>query len=125
MFEEQWPFLRSLMNAVDAFLDANSDAQRLPRALGNAPMCIGGAVGERRMVTFMQWKVQRPLAAFHELEADRKQSAEAWLQRVRGLEHMQHIPRHWLKRIVTGPLGEELKPMVTRGLPTVVTTSRL
>jgi len=125
MFEEQWPFLRSLMDAVDGFLDANPDAQRLPRALGNAPMCIGGASGERRIVTFMQWKVQRPLEAFHELKADRRQSAEEWLQRVQGLQHMQHKPRHWLSRIVAGPMGEELRPVAAPCGSKVVATSRL
>ena len=35
MFSEQWPFLRQVIDAVDAYLDANPTASRVPRVVGS------------------------------------------------------------------------------------------
>ncbi|MEE2830162.1 MAG: glutathione S-transferase [Myxococcota bacterium] len=83
-FGEQFPFLLHLVATVDAWCEDNPEATRVPRSLGTHPFEIGGAGGERRLLTFSQWMTQRPLDAYAGLTPEQKASADAWLDRVGG-----------------------------------------
>ena len=69
------------------------------------------------MITFAQWKTQRVLLAFADLQGDQRRGAEVFLARVGGLRHISHTPRHWLTRVVAGPRGEELRPSASPTFP--------
>lgn len=84
IFAEQFPFVCALVAAVDSWCDEHPDATRVSRAFGSHPMVIGGAEGERRLVTFTQWMAQRPVDAYAALEGASRASADAWLERVGG-----------------------------------------
>lgn len=61
---DQLAWNRTLIAAIDAWCDAHPDAPRVPRALGHAPFTLGGCTGERKLITFVQWKAQRSRAAY-------------------------------------------------------------
>eukprot|EP00929_Paragymnodinium_shiwhaense_P120565 TRINITY_DN92518_c0_g1_i1.p1 TRINITY_DN92518_c0_g1~~TRINITY_DN92518_c0_g1_i1.p1 ORF type:complete len:400 (-),score=39.74 TRINITY_DN92518_c0_g1_i1:372-1571(-) len=113
IFKEQWPFLQAVMDGVDQYMSDHPSAQRVPRVVGSARFCIGGAVGERKLLTFMHWKAQRPLRTFAALDGQELSSAELWLNRVRGLKALRRPPQYWLERIGWLP-QEELRPERTQ-----------
>ena len=80
---DQWGWIRTLVGAIDGYCAAHPDAKRVPRALGSAPFQIRGRTGERKLVTFVQWKAQRAVRA----HAAAQGSAEAWLDRAWATEH--------------------------------------
>jgi glutathione S-transferase len=95
IFAEQWPFLASLSLAIDEHVRASASGggapppARLPRALGYAPFHIGGASGERRLVTYQAWRLQRPLDEYAALALAPSRDLElrrvdAWLDRIGG-----------------------------------------
>lgn len=98
LFEEQWPFVERLVAAIDTYCDENPTAHRVPRALGRAPFTMGGCTGDRKLITFTQWMVQRPLDAYAALDESERQSADAWLERVGGREAMQLQVAHPFER---------------------------
>ena len=113
MFEEQWVFLRSLVGAIDAWAEEHPDATRVPRALGDHDMTIGGCVGPRRLITFTQWMLQRPLDEYLALGGEDRASADRWLARVGGTEAMTLRVTH---RMVRRDFREFLEaPPRTRG----------
>jgi glutathione S-transferase len=77
IFEEQMPWLRTVVTAIDRYVEEHPDALRVPRALGVAPFEVCGHRGERKIVTFTQWKGQRVRGAY-EAAAGR---ADPWLAR--------------------------------------------
>ncbi len=80
---DQWGWIRRLVAAIDTWCADHPDAERVPRALGTAPFTIRGRSGHRKLVTFVQWKAQRAVAA----HADAGDAADGWLDRVWALEH--------------------------------------
>ena len=48
---EQWPWVRTLVAAIDNYLTQHPDAQRLPRSLGTADFEIAGCEGSRKLAT--------------------------------------------------------------------------
>ena len=96
LFAEQFPYVQALVAAIDTWCDENPEATRVSRAFGWHPIAIGGAQGQRRLVTFTQWMAQRGLDAYQALQGEDKTSADAWLDRVGGaalkelrIEHRQ------------------------------------
>jgi glutathione S-transferase len=77
IFEDQMPWLRTMVTAIDRYVDQHPDALRVPRALGVAPFEVCGHRGERKIVTFTQWKGQR-VRGTYEAAAER---ADPWLAR--------------------------------------------
>ena len=76
VFNDQWSWIRTLCASIEGYCEANPGAPRVPRALGTAPFIVRGARGERKLVTFVQWKAQRVVSTY---EAD---LAVPWIQRV-------------------------------------------
>ena len=52
-------------------------AKRVPRALGKAPFQVAGYEGERKLITFVQWKAQRARRAYEAAGG----KADEWLSR--------------------------------------------
>jgi glutathione S-transferase len=80
ILEDQLPWVRTLVAAIDAYCDDNQDAKRVPRSLGTAAFSIRGATAERKLVTFVQYKAQRARRAFEGAAG----AADPWLVRVAG-----------------------------------------
>ena len=84
MFEciitDQWSWLQTLGQAIDKYLEAHPDARRVPRALGTAPFKIREIDGQRKLVTFVQWKAQRAIVAYETSNG----MSDPWLRRVLG-----------------------------------------
>lgn len=79
VFQELWPYVQEVLTAIDGYCEANPDATRVPRALGDTGFTIGGHEGSRRLLTFTAWMAQRPLEAY---QTD--PTCDAWLARVGG-----------------------------------------
>jgi glutathione S-transferase len=77
IFRDQMPWLRTVVAAIDRYVEERPDATRVPRALGVAPFEICGHRDERKLVTFTQWKGQRVRTAYE----DAAGRADAWLGR--------------------------------------------
>ena len=104
IFEEQWPFLAALSDALDAHLDEKAvdeeDVTRVPRALAYAPFAVGGAQGERRQLTYSAWRLRRPLDFYESLEMAPSRSlelakADAWLTRLGAFEAFRDLKPRW------------------------------
>jgi glutathione S-transferase len=85
LFEEQMPYVASIVAAIDRYCEEHPDATRVPRSLGDIDFVIGGAKGRRRLITFIAWMAQRPLDAY----ASDRAAVEPWLRRVGGYDAMQ------------------------------------
>lgn len=94
LFAEHWSFATALVAAIDAWCDANPGAIRVPRSLGDEAFTIGGITGTRRLITFSQWMLQRPLHAYAGFAADERAAVDAWLTQVGGREAMALSVRH-------------------------------
>jgi len=94
LFAEQWPYLQVLVARIDAWCSAHPGADRVPRALGTTQFTIGGEVGERKLVTFGQFMLQRPVDHYQGLTGSARASAERWLTRVGGREALSIEVRH-------------------------------
>ena len=103
VFQDQWPWIKTLVAAIDEYCDQNPTAHRVPRALGSAPFQICGTTGDRKLVTFVQWKAQRARRAFEEAGGN----ADGWLERVGGTDQIIPI-RNPFKRV-------EFKAVLDRG----------
>ena len=79
VFNDQWSWIRTLCRSIQGYCEANSGGARVPRALGTAPFVVRGVQGERKLVTFVQWKAQRATSAYH------PDTADPWIQRVLNL----------------------------------------
>ena len=77
IFKDQMPWLRTVVTAIDRYVEEHPDALRVPRALGEAPFEVCGYRGERKIVTFTQWKGQRVRAAYEEAAG----RADSWFAR--------------------------------------------
>ena len=77
ILSEQWPWVRTLVAAINKYLEQNPDAQRLPRSLGPADFTIAGHRGCRKLATAVLWKAQRVLDAV----ADGGSDVSRWLKR--------------------------------------------
>lgn len=102
LFAEQWSYIRKLVTAIDRYLQGHPEARRVPRALGDCEFTIGGASGQRRLITFTQWMAQRPLDVYTNLSADERVQVNAWLGRVGAsgaldLEVCNRLERHNFK----------------------------
>ncbi|MGB1016582.1 MAG: glutathione S-transferase family protein, partial [Nannocystaceae bacterium] len=84
LFREQWPYIQTLIQAIEAWCSEHPHATRVPRALGNCDFEIGGHTGTRRLITFTQWMAQRPLAAYAELTDNDRKNVDTWLARCGG-----------------------------------------
>ena len=82
LFSEQWSYLLTLVEKIDAWCEKNPDAHRVPRALGNCVFKVGGHTDQRRLLTFMQWKAQRALEAYAAFSTEEQESVDLWLDSI-------------------------------------------
>ena len=89
MFAESMPALLATLDANANWIEANPDAEELPRAVGEHEFTIGGKRGKRMLRSFSQWMLQRPLNYYQSLEGDDRERADRLLDAVGGYECMQ------------------------------------
>jgi glutathione S-transferase len=80
VFRDALPYVRALVDAINAWCSANPDASRLPRSLGDTLFTIGGIQGQRRLITFTQWMAQRPLLTLRDMPRDEQNDVLTWLE---------------------------------------------
>ncbi|MGB0591881.1 MAG: glutathione S-transferase family protein [Myxococcota bacterium] len=78
VFVDQWAWLKTLVDAIDAYCAAHPDATRVPRSLGSAPFTVRGVSAQRKLATFVQWKAQRAERAYRAAGGE----ADRWMGRV-------------------------------------------
>lgn len=98
LFADQWPYVCEVISTVDAYCEAHADARRVPRALGYIPFSLDGAADIRRLLTFTQFKAQRPLDAYRAAPDAARPALNAWLTRIGGHDAMGLKVRHRLRR---------------------------
>lgn len=98
MFKEQFPVLRRTVDAVSQWLDDHPGSARIPRGLGETDFALGGVTSTRKILSFQQWMLQRPLDYYQALDADARAPVDAFLKTVGGLDAMQIKLRHRLTR---------------------------
>jgi len=96
---EQMPFVSALVRATNEWGDANLDAKRLPKTLGKTEFQIGGIQGERKLITFVQWKAQRPYSVYRSLTPAEKKDVDAWLAELGGGCAFEVPIKHPIERI--------------------------
>lgn len=89
MFAECMPALLATLDANAAWIDANPDAEEIPRAVGEHEYTIGGKRGKRMLRSYSQWMLQRPLTYYQSLEGEDLKLADRLLREVGGYECMQ------------------------------------
>ena len=87
---ELFPVLRSTVALLETWRQGNPTAE-IPRFIGKHGFRIGDARGERVVMPFSQWKLQRLLDVYHGFGADEKASADAFLGTINGLTAMQTV----------------------------------
>ena len=94
MFAEGMPALLATIDANAAWIDANPDAEEIPRGVGEHEFVIGGKTGRRMIRSYSQWMLQRPLDDYRSLEEADLERVDRLLENVGGREWMQSpIPR--------------------------------
>ncbi|HFE46080.1 MAG TPA: glutathione S-transferase family protein [Nannocystis exedens] len=88
ILQDQLPWIHSLVHAIDAYCESHANATRVPRSLGTAGFQIRGREGERKLVTFVQWKAQRARQAYE----DAAGKADSWLATAGSTAPQQTIP---------------------------------
>lgn len=97
-FETQFPVLEATVAAVDDWV-ARHPGEHLPRKLGEHRFRIGDAEDNRGILSFPQWKLQRPLDWYQGLDEVQREAVDAMLSAVGGRDAMQmELPRR-VKRV--------------------------
>jgi len=98
LFREQWPYIQTLVGAIETWCSQHPAATRVPRALGDCRFEIGGYSGTRRLITFTQWMTQRPLEAYAELTPHERESVDTWLSQCGGEGTLRLAIKHPFER---------------------------
>jgi len=98
LFAEQWAYIVTLVEKINIWCQDNAGAFRVPRALGYCDFTIGGYSGQRRLITFIQWKAQRPVGAYTSLDEAGQASVDAWLEGLGATGALQLNIDHPLER---------------------------
>lgn len=86
-FSEQFPVLRDTVAAVDQWVRAHP-GERLPRKIGTHRFQLNGVEGERALMPYPQWMLQRALDYYASLEPTDRAAVDDLLREVGGLEPM-------------------------------------
>ena len=87
LLRDQWGWIRTLVQAIDAYCAAHPEATRVPRSLGHADFSLMGRAGKRKLVTFVQYKAQRAEVRYREA----KDAISPWIQRVLETEEVSRV----------------------------------
>jgi hypothetical protein len=98
MFREQWPVLAETVRAVENWIDAHPGSSKMARGLGPVECHIGDARGSRKMLSFQQWMLQRPLDIYHGLTDIERDTVAPFLDGVGGGAFTSMVIRRRLAR---------------------------
>jgi len=93
IFSECMPALMATIDANATWIEANPDAEEIPRGVGEHEFVIGGARGTRMIRSYSQWMLQRPLDDYQSLEAEDRERVDRLLARVGGQKTLQSLIR--------------------------------
>ena len=88
-FKEQFPILEHTVASLAQWAEDHPNTKKLPRGLDSVDVHIGDRSAQRRVLTFQQWMLQRPLDFYHGLDPSQKTGVDDLLRSVGGLEAMQ------------------------------------
>jgi len=114
ILNDQWQWISTLVDAIDAYCDAHPGATRVPRSLGDADFVIRGCAGRRKLATFVQWKAQRA----HTTYLAANGAADAWLRGVLGLEASANVS-DWITEIRNPLVLRDFRAVLEPRLPGV------
>jgi glutathione S-transferase len=99
IFKEQWPVLTNTVKSLQVWVEHNPDTTEIPRTIGEHEFTIGDITETRAIGTFQQWKVQRILDCYHQLDAQQKLPVDTFLESIGGLDSMQLKIKKSLTRV--------------------------
>lgn len=99
MFKEQWPVLINTVKMLEQWIEQNPQVSDIPRTIGEHKFTIGDVTEKRAIGTFHQYKVQRIVDCYQQIDAQHKQSVDSFLQSVGGAECMQLEIKNRLTRV--------------------------
>jgi len=82
--EAQFPILRETFERVHAKVTGPDFNGKLPRSLGMAPITVGGASADRRVLVMNQWKAQRIYDTIDGFVPDTREAVLSWATDVLG-----------------------------------------
>ncbi len=98
MFTEFWPVLTNTIFEIEEWSTQYPQEKSLPRSIGNHRFTIGNQTEERAILTFHQWKVQRVLDCYEQVESKDKPKIDDMLQQLGGYEALQFKVRKRVTR---------------------------
>ena len=91
MFKQQWPVLMSTARALHTWRKQNPRAHYIPRSIGTHDFYIGDTQEQRYVASFHQYKLQRVIESYCQLNMTERQNVEKMLSEVGGLEYLQTV----------------------------------
>jgi glutathione S-transferase len=98
LFQDQFPVLQQTVTTVQSWIQDHPHATKLPRKIGRVKFSIGHTQGERTLITFPHWMLQRSLLLYQSLDSDQREHVDQFLERVGGLHAMSISIKHPLRR---------------------------
>ena len=89
VFEQQFPVLADTAKALGDYRAEHGSDANIPRTLGRHRLRSGDAEGERAILSYQQWMLQRPLDYYQGLDGDTRAEVDDWLRGLGGYEAMQ------------------------------------
>ena len=84
ILREQFEYCRSVIGAVDQYMDKHPEANRVPRIVGESQFQMGGKTGSRCQLAYVQWMAQRSLDAYKQVSEGERQGVDNWLRKLGG-----------------------------------------
>ena len=104
---DQWPWMQTVVSAIDDYCREHPQATRVPRALGHAGFTIRGRVGERKIATGVQWKAQRATRPY----ASNRATIDSWMDHL-GERMMRTEPYPGMPTIKNPLVMRRFKPVL-------------
>lgn len=94
MFTEFWPVLENTVEQLTLWQQQNPTVTEIPRSIGQHAFSIGDVKEQRAIMPFHQWKLQRVLDCYNNIDAECKVSVDEMLLKLEGKQAMQlKIPK--------------------------------
>ncbi|MCL6270377.1 glutathione S-transferase family protein [Sansalvadorimonas sp. 2012CJ34-2] len=95
---EQFEYCRSVIGAIDQYMNQHPDAGRVPRIVGEGEFSMGGAKGRRCLLAYVQWMAQRSLDAYQQVSDNEKESVSNWMVDLGGNNFIKTQVNHRMAR---------------------------
>jgi len=99
IFAEFWPVLESTVEKLQQWQQQNPTKNEVPRTIGNHAFSIGGVKENRAIMTFHQWKLQRVLDCYNNIDVELKDTVDEMLSNLGGKQAMQLKITNKVKRV--------------------------